>query len=459
MKANSGRSLWKPYESVCGREMRILAANPGLPKSRLSKKMLQNLDESDNYPLPGHRVLDRQRRHKPEHKNIWPLFDPSNTSEIKSFCPGCSELGYHSWLFEMSWLQRCPIHGISLDKCSTRKYITGKIGNFHEIESNLYKTKSDLVDALFDPLPYFKALDPLLNFCQTDFSLTPINLFNPKEGAYALDYHNSHYAGDLIFPSLMVKVFPKCWRLIENVDPPLQKYVKIEIDKSSVPDFKNFYFTGVDISCHFIRERIRKRILSMIRARSNTKITEVQIEKTPVLDYLYDRMDILTVAYKIWLSIIRQAGDTSARLKNICGDRIYYNIFGVHSPLPPVPMLGFTKGKRFPNNFPTYIDKNNVIPLSLTFLVYEVDCWCLFRAILKFLSIADLELNATSNGMMLATDLIDRLPLWTHPRSHYSSDLAVYIRNGRFLTLIPSAYLDPDCTDIRLDDAQNFLDV
>lgn len=458
MKANSGRSLWKPYESVYGREMRIRAANPGLPKSKLTKSMVQKIEKTDGYPLPGHRVLENQR-YIPKQENVWPLFDPTNHTDAKSFCPACFELGYHSWFFEMSWLHNCPIHGLALEKYNTGKYITGKIANFHKVESSLYETKPDLVDALFNPLPYFKALDPLHKFCETDFSLAPINLFNPKEGAYALDYHTSHYASDIVFPSLMVKMFPKSWTLIKNVSPPLQRYTKFELNEYSVPDLKSFYLTNVGISCHYIRERIRKRILSFIRSRSKKRITDVQINKTHVLDYFYEGMDILIIAYKIWLSTMRQASDTSARLENISGERIYYNIFRVHSHLPPVPMLGYIKGKRFPSNFPTYIDKNNVIPLSLTLLVYEVDCWCLFRAILSFLSSAEQELKATSSGQMLAADLIARLPFWTHPRAHYSSDLAVYLRNGRFLVLIPSVYLDPDCTDIRLDDTRNYLNV
>lgn len=117
-------------------------------------------------------------------------------------------------------------------------------------------------------------------------------------------------------------------------------------------------------------------------------------------------------------------------------------------PLIPSQMLGFTEGKYYPGKTPFSIDSNNVLPLGLTLLVYQIDCWCLFRSILKFLTSASIELSASPNGRMLSRDLASAIPLWAHPHSLYSEDIVTYLINDRFVTLFPFSYIDPECGDI-----------
>lgn len=40
----------------------------------------------------------------------WKIENPTGTEETLRFCPQCIEQGFHSALFQMLWIERCPIH-------------------------------------------------------------------------------------------------------------------------------------------------------------------------------------------------------------------------------------------------------------------------------------------------------------------------------------------------------------
>lgn len=452
MPANSGRALWKPYESEFGRDLRLAAANPGWRKSKAGQRQLRDLSNPNLDPLPGHHVpLEVVNRFHARPKNRWPLFKPPHREEAACLCPACYKMGYHSWLFEMKWLKRCPIHGNQLVS-STRTPITPTVGDLPDGKPS----QADFASALFDPLPYFHALTPLAEFCQLDFSISPVNLFDSTKGAFALDVHDSHYSDELIYPSMMLSLFPKSWSMISNGSPHLVKFTKLEIDRNPIPDLNRFYLTHVKIRSHFVQERVRKRILHLIRSQSLRKPSDREIESYAPAEYFHEDMDILCTAYRIWSSIAAHSTNTSVRPSKFCGERLYYNVFGYSVPLVPTPMLGFTEGKSYLQPSPNFVSRENVLPWGLTLLVYEIDCWCLFRSILMFLTNAHRALAATTNGRMLSRDLAPKIPLWAQPGMHYSDDLSTYLIDGRFVLLVPWSYIDPSCSDIVIDanDAQ-----
>lgn len=452
MSANTGRALWKPFESEFGRHLRLAAANPGLSKTKAGQKQLKDLENPNLYPLPGHQVpqeeVDRLRSRP---KNRWALFKPPYIEKATWLCPSCYKMGYHSWLFEMQWLKCCPIHNIPFEEAITSKSATLVRLGVQNSESGLSRHSEALTNALFDPLPYFHALNSLAQFCQLDFSITPVNLFDSTKGAFALDTHDSHYADELIYPSIMLSLFPKSWPMISKAGPHLVKLISLEMDRYPIPDLNRFYLTHVKIRSHYVRERVRKRILHLIRWRSKRKISDHEIDNYAPAEYFHEDMDILCTAYKIWSSIAKHSTDTSVRPSKFCGERLYYNVFGYTVPLIPTPMLGFTEGKSYLKSSPSFISRENALPWGLTLLVYEIDCWCLFRSILMFLTTAQRELAATPNGRLLSRDLSPKIPRWAQPGMHYSEDVSVYLLDDRFLLLFPWSYIDMSCSDIEID--------
>lgn len=457
MSVNNGRALWKPYESPFGRAMRFIAANPGLDWTKSGRKQLQDLEDLARYPSSGHRVsvadCETYVSLPDDPRSVFPS---ANNSKVTSICPKCSLLGFHSWLFEMEWLTSCPVHGVPFRIPGKRESIA-RLCRSHELKWESHSRKANK-STLLNPSPFFKALNPIARFCHLDSEIVPVNLFNSISGACALSNHDSHFACDSIYVNFMLTLFPQSWFLIQGTDPPLRKIIKIEIDREHTPDLSRYYLTNLNIRCHYIRERVHKRIVRLVQSRQIKAKTEHEIQNYFVEEYFHGEMDILNTAYKIWQSIIQCSDDTSDRPRNFGGERLYYSAFGYETPLVPVPMHGFTIGKRYPRDHPTFINKENVLPLGLTLLVYEIDCWCLFRSILKFLVCADLELEAAPNGRMLSRSLMAKIPVWAFPNSYYSDDIGVYLIEDRFVTLFPYNYIDPSCRDIATEPFDKDLD-
>jgi hypothetical protein len=425
---NSGRSLWKPYESEFGRVLRCRAANP-----TLSRKEFSALFEDESlYPLPGHR----------QEPHLWADFDNTNPSFFfkyspdRSLCTTCLRLGYHSWLFDIDWITHCPIHGIPL----TRHHPASSL--------NLVESSNPRRDTLFNPAQYFTTLDPLVRFCRLDADLVPLNLFNPMDGPFALTEHLCHFANELTYPPLMLALFPHQRSLVQGIDLPIQKFVKVVIDRST-PDTSRFYLTALKIRCHYIREQLRRRILWMIRSRNKTTSIDQVIQHADLAVSFCYVTDVVTTAYKIWLSLLQQSTDTSRRPNDFFGAPLYRNLFGYQRPLIPTPMLGFSIGKK--TTCPTFVTRHSLLPLGLTLLVYEIDCWCLFRSILQFLVSAKTALAAVPDGHLLTLQLIRQIPLWARANAYYSDGLAVYLIDDRFVVLFPRSYIDPACSDIEID--------
>lgn len=467
MIPNTGRAFWKPYESDFGRQLRIIVANPILSRTKSGRKQLQNITYNDCYPLPGHRIdEDMIRKYRSATDTSWPLFRPAYKKTSTRFCPRCCELGYHSWLFAMEWQTQCPVHEIPLESFINSEDITHALSRYHT-GALTYTAKAALGDALLNPERYFRALEPLESFCQLDNAVIPISLFNilPQNLSAILNsspvidplnVHHDHYANEEIFASLILKLFPKSWSLIRKVKPIQQKYIKIKFNRDPVRNTYLFELDKLEPYCQPIRKRVERRIINLLKWPKGKALTERALDKVPVIDFFYKEMDILLVAYQIWRSLMGIPINTHRSERYFCGKRLYSNIFGHIAPLIPVPMNCFIEGKHYPFPLaPGDINHRNALPLGLSLLIFEIDCWCLFRSILKFLTTASAVLDSAPNGRIYTPSLVDKIPLWARPGSHYSNNVAVYLIEDHFVTLIPMSYLDVACRDIDFEKSED----
>lgn len=295
MPVNNGQALWKPYESELGRTLRIHAANPGLSQINLGRKNLFSFKDSYFYPQPGHRIPPEEcEAYRLSNEHRWRVFNHRDSDSGNSVCTLCARLGFHSWLFNVAWLNRCPVHDVPLECGHTLNAVTRLLLKSKEADLNQYGGKAELREALFSPLPYFKALCPLARFCHLDDAITPVHLFNPIAGEYALTEHNSIFACSELYPSLMQALFPENWAMIAGLGVPVSKLIKVEVPRYPIPDLSRFYLTHLRIRCHYIRESVRKRILRLIKSKSLKRLTDSEIGKSVVYEHFHEDMDILS---------------------------------------------------------------------------------------------------------------------------------------------------------------------
>jgi len=376
------------------------------------------------------------------------MFKQGRQESTHSFCPRCSELGYHSWLYEISWINSCPIHKHPLEEKNSSSPLSHSLNNFNPQNSQHYNSKSELIDALFNPTPYFEALSPLVSFCELDFPITPISTSNPFQGAYTLAEHNSHFANEEIYLSIMLAIYPSSREFVKGLNPSFQKSVIKRIPRHSKPNFHQFNLADLNARSNLVREKVQIRIEHLIQSVSGVKLTKTRLQEVEVLDYFYEGMDILIIAYKIWSSLLKISPSTHNRPKGFVGERIYINTFGYTAPLIPALMTNFTEGKQRFHMPGSPIRNENALPVCLSLLIYEVDCWCLFRSILTFLSTVVNGINSSTNNILSKGDLQRMLPSWAHPYSYYSDDIAIYLIDEQFVVVIPEKYQDIMCSDI-----------
>lgn len=113
---NTGSFYSLPFESSFSIFRRFLLSNPTanvslFTENNASRKSITEL-------LPS---IYEEVRLKEAYKNnkTQPLYQPTSLSEsIKKNCPICAKYGFHSDIYEISWIETCPIHKIKfLSNC------------------------------------------------------------------------------------------------------------------------------------------------------------------------------------------------------------------------------------------------------------------------------------------------------------------------------------------------------
>ena len=111
-KLLSGKSMAQPFESKYSRWRRFLVANAAIPITSLESELRRQMPRISG---AVQRALALENTETPQ-----PFFDFMGT--IQRQCPNCSLGLYHTNIYELPWLTRCPIHHCKfVQKCSVCK--------------------------------------------------------------------------------------------------------------------------------------------------------------------------------------------------------------------------------------------------------------------------------------------------------------------------------------------------
>ncbi len=106
---NTGRGYAQPYESDYAVLRRCLIANPGIPLTAI-ESCLRELDSDSGFVLERIKNLEGPRNQLDGVINI--------PFSYKRQCPECAKLLYHTDIYALPWLNKCPIHHCKLtDTC------------------------------------------------------------------------------------------------------------------------------------------------------------------------------------------------------------------------------------------------------------------------------------------------------------------------------------------------------
>lgn len=130
MKMNTGLLLKKPGESAYSRYRRFAIANHGsyktatqIKEALLLEKSIKNKVLNHNDVLSTPEIARQFEKARILNGNLDAMLPESKISSgfrPSKHCQKCTEIGYHSNLFELSWISECPYHRALLtEKCST----------------------------------------------------------------------------------------------------------------------------------------------------------------------------------------------------------------------------------------------------------------------------------------------------------------------------------------------------
>ncbi|MDO3382386.1 hypothetical protein [Gilvimarinus algae] len=445
----TGAALWKPFESDTGRLVRLKFANPLSTLAEVNA--MASAHPSTEFPLPGHGFNASEIALLRKYDNEPPLsrFDTHRGRKpIIRNCPQCDALGYHSWLFKMAWLQRCPVHGTPLTilnriddewfhfkdalRASLRAERSGALPEATRRWHLLWKQE------LLEPKKYFTALLPLAKLSHwlpssTCQALTLYSSFHQRKHAYDVSIHLDHHQCMAIsnpqYPSFVLKNGihvgdNSIWDLIHR-----EKLVVVNFDDSNDGKVTASDHSQLVQACQSSIDRVETRIM---RAAKSANTTDFCTAPASTSHYSKD-MNVALVSSLVWRSLMGE-NVLACQPKAVTGVHLYRQITGPMMPLRPVPM---THGIHS-NHSTMATGEEYPLPISVSTLVFELDCWCLYRAIYTYLEAIVSALNIRS---MSPIELRDFIPMWAVPGSHYSNRVNVFRRNNLFQVTFPTSYL------------------
>jgi len=108
---NAGLQLRRPLESEIGAYRRFLIANRALGHSNISELLKENQAGPKKHPALA-RALEQQICLKLGISYLEPR-SPFSVSRTRN-CAACARSGYHSYLFDLTWIEKCPVHQLDL---------------------------------------------------------------------------------------------------------------------------------------------------------------------------------------------------------------------------------------------------------------------------------------------------------------------------------------------------------
>lgn len=448
----TGAALWKPFESDTGRIVRLKFANPLSTLAEVNAMASSN--SSVEFPMPGHgftapeisqlRIYDKE----PELSR----FDTHRGRKpIIRNCPECDAIGYHSWLFHMSWLIRCPVHGHPLSelnrvdeewrrfKGTLRASLRSERSNTLPAEARRWHLlwKQDLLE----PKRYFSAMLPFAKLSHSLASssykaLSLCSSFHCRKHAYDISIHLDHHRSiapsnphfsSFIIKNKMAACEPDISGFIRNEKLVVVNFTDRKNDRLSISDH-----TRLARTCQHAVNRVENRISRFVTVR-NKQINHLGTKwPTSTTQYSKD-MNVALVSFLVWRSLVRSDSSNCVTNSKV-GVHLYRQITGPMMPLRPIPMThGAHKCRSEQSVFEEY-----PLPISVSTLVYELDCWCLYRAIYAYLDSVVFALNMKNCSTI---ELRDFIPMWTVPGSHYSNRINVFLKNSTFQLTFPESYL------------------
>ncbi len=448
---NSGISLWKPFETTEATKQRSALANPAAT-NRNKRQWIWEMMASvrTTLPLPGHGLsADEAKQYLRIHDNLPTIFRviPKDTHPFR--CPLCEQESYDTWIYDLAWIRQCPVHQrLGKKRTALRKNPNAELFN----PSHLCYSSADKQAAYrrwrraqFDPLLYFRALQPIVEVCAIDTHLIPINLYAPyPKSTYRLD-HSCLYPGDEIFPDVMISLFPKTRNMIQHTHAKSRKMVKHIIPRYPSTCLSGFYSTYLNVQCYFLKEKVIKRVKNFIRATFPGAQFDCVIGSS-----LSQPVCIPGAAFQIWRTILNTSS-TYYPWQSAPGSQLFRNFAPcIGSYLIPRPMKGFWAGRYTPHPTKLYrVKDETTLPTPLTLFVYEIDLWNLFRAILVFLLHAYIGVQCPPKPTCTMVELIETIPEWAIPGNHFGDEINVYLDDDHFIVTFPYSYIDPYCRDLK----------
>jgi hypothetical protein len=293
-----------PFESDYGFCRRFLVANHGTTWPVLNHRLEETVSHSVHDPRCPIERIYYHLFGKPRVLTVWSPFTPTRA------CPECLLQLYHSPIHEFRWLDRCPIHGCSLqshclecgepwpsfkDLVSRRCVMCGRSALKALLEKGLQQYSTDEISLLRSFKPFIKPKQNVL-------SLTN------KGEKYDSDWHalsdvsNSHYG----------HYFSRCLSAFGDSDiTPWKRRIKVrefdiyEKTTKLTPVTYDDYTDEIPLyraSLECERSKAYQEILSFIRAHTGKTHQAHLIDFINTRDYLSDTPPCpFCLALSLWL--------------------------------------------------------------------------------------------------------------------------------------------------------------
>lgn len=440
---NTGLSLRRPFESDYGAFKRFLNSNNNLSKTRLADN-LRLYAKSNEFHYPGyHSLLALRHEMAFCQRNHIPYLQPTPVCdrEVRN-CWKCASIGYHSYLYQWMWLDRCPIHN---KRISTRCRRCGKHWpRLHELINRRCSTcgghsTRDQLKRLggFVNHREFDTLNAVKNM-ELDYSASvKLRLLNTKAVwcPFILDEHRCVPVDNQHFASVAASQSEETCQALSDMNVRFRKAVKMTFDlavENRSPDAEN---TLSQEQKNAARERVIRKIN---RAVANTTGNRQQMSFQRDIEFrgISAETNIYLFAFTVWHCIISER--PGGRRAYMPGLRYFQTCLGEDLPLIPVPMDRYSIEGQGEATWPA--------PVALQTVVYEIDLWCCYKSILKYFDALKRNIEP-SNWSHFLKDLPD----WAYPGRHYSSAVSTFLReDGTIELIIPPSVIEVSFKSLKL---------
>lgn len=452
MRFNTGQFLRHEYESTYGTQRRVLWANrlqwrQHTNRSIKSEIQATGIDVSAVETLIDIISIIHSLEPKMASSDQLILGGYNNDKAVRN-CPECARLIYHSFLYQLPWLEYCPIHQCQIvqhcpdcglpwpkpHECRSRRCATCSVNIDLAILAERLRTGTKTASELRQLATILAT--PLRGY-QCALRCSHKNYYPNMMLTYGVS-HSGIDIFDPYYPALLVQENSHCLPVFADLQVALPKL-------SAFCFTRQDYLGNQDLDEAAIFDTVTRSIRRSVLHRYGFDVVPVTYKS----DLCVCQENVIRKAWRALHFVVkRDRGD------EITGDDCIstqdFNL-GIYNPpmlFAPTSKLKLVQlGRSVCNgSVPEISWAHETLPTAAMEIIYKASLWCLFRRLVEFydhLGLVFLRVgpwSSYSQQRVTITEFERKLPKFANPLRHTDIHLCVRVNSEQISLTIPTEY-------------------